>query len=613
MADKKRTPIAVWIIMILIVGGLLGFGTGSFSGSVQTIGRAGNKDISIVAYQSALNDQLRSLEAQVGQRVTFQEAQSIGVDRAVLSQVVTERTLDNEAAQLGISVGDERVRAEVLRNPAFQSLSGTFERETYRNALRNAGMTEAQYEASIRDEVARTLLQGAVVGGIAAPTAYADTLVAYLGETRDITIAPVTDAALAAPVPGPTDGDLQTYYDANPDMFTTPEVRKITYAWLTPDMLADKITVDDAQVQALYDDRIATFQQPERRLVERLVFSDQDAAVAAKARLDNGDLTFDDLVRERGLSLSDIDLGDVAQAELGAAGDLVFAAATGDVVGPRDSDLGPALFRVNAVLAAENTSFDEAAPDLRIELATTQARRVISQDAETINDLMAGGATLEDLVDRTDLQLGKLDWTPESTDGPAAYEAFRAAAAAATTGAYPKLENLDDGGIFAIRLDEIMPPAVQPMDQVRDRLDTAWRAAAAKTAVLSRAEELAKQISAGTAIDALGLTPEEQKNLRRGAFVAGTPQDFMTTVFDMTPGDVRALPTDDGALIVRLNDVTAADMTAEDTTKSLSDISSQVTSGIAQDLFNAYAEAVRARTDVSIDQTAINAVNAQLQ
>lgn len=613
MADKKRTPIAVWIIMILIVGGLLGFGTGSFSGSVQTIGRAGNKDISIVAYQSALNDQLRSLEAQVGQRVTFQEAQSIGVDRAVLSQVVTERTLDNEAAQLGISVGDERVRAEVLRNPAFQSLSGTFERETYRNALRNAGMTEAQYEASIRDEVARTLLQGAVVGGIAAPTAYADTLVAYLGETRDITIAPVTDAALTAPVPGPTDGDLQTYYDANPDMFTTPEVRKITYAWLTPDMLADKITVDDAQVQALYDDRIATFQQPERRLVERLVFSDQDAAVAAKARLDNGDLTFDDLVRERGLSLSDIDLGDVAQAELGAAGDLVFAAATGDVVGPRDSDLGPALFRVNAVLAAENTSFDEAAPDLRIELATTQARRVISQDAETINDLMAGGATLEDLVDRTDLQLGKLDWTPESTDGPAAYEAFRAAAAAATTGAYPKLENLDDGGIFAIRLDEIMPPAVQPMDQVRDRLDTAWRAAAAKTAVLSRAEELAKQISAGTAIDALGLTPEEQKNLRRGAFVAGTPQDFMTTVFDMTPGDVRALPTDDGALIVRLNDVTAADMTAEDTTKSLSDISSQVTSGIAQDLFNAYAEAVRARTDVSIDQTAINAVNAQLQ
>lgn len=613
MADKKRTPIAVWIIMILIVGGLLGFGTGSFSGSVQTIGRAGNKDISIVAYQSALNDQLRSLEAQVGQRVTFQEAQSIGVDRAVLSQVVTERTLDNEAAQLGISVGDERVRAEVLRNPAFQSLSGTFERETYRNALRNAGMTEAQYEASIRDEVARTLLQGAVVGGIAAPTAYADTLVAYLGETRDITIAPVTDAALTAPVPGPTDGDLQTYYDANPDMFTTPEVRKITYAWLTPDMLADKITVDDAQVQALYDDRIATFQQPERRLVERLVFSDQDAAVAAKARLDNGDLTFDDLVRERGLSLSDIDLGDVAQAELGAAGDLVFAAATGDVVGPRDSDLGPALFRVNAVLAAENTSFDEAAPDLRIELATTQARRVISQDAETINDLMAGGATLEDLVDRTDLQLGKLDWTPESTDGPAAYEAFRAAAAAATTGAYPKLENLDDGGIFAIRLDEITPPAVQPMDQVRDRLDTAWRAAAAKTAVLSRAEELAKQVSAGTAIDALGLTPEEQKNLRRGAFVAGTPQDFMTTVFDMTPGDVRALPTDDGALIVRLNDVTAADMTAEDTTKSLSDISSQVTSGIAQDLFNAYAEAVRARTDVSIDQTAINAVNAQLQ
>ena len=613
MAEKKRTPIAVWIVMILIVGGLLGFGTGGFTGSVQTIGTAGSKDISIASYQSALNDQLRSIEAQVGTRVTFQQAQSMGLDRSVLSQVVTQRTLDNEATQLGLSVGDARVRDEVLRNPAFQSLSGSFDRDAYASALRRVGLTEAAYETGIRDDMTRTLLQGAVVGGIPAAPAYADTIATFLGETRDIVTAPVTAEQLTTPVPGPTDADLQTFYDANADMFTAPEVRKITYALLTPAMLADKVTVDDAQVQDLYDQRIDTFSQPERRLVERLVFATAEDATNAKAEIDAGTKVFESFVAERGLTMADVDLGDVAIGDLGAAGETVFAATTGDTVGPLDSDLGPALFRVNAVLAAEETPFEEAAPELRDELATTQARRVIQTDAETINDLIAGGATLEDLADRTDLELGTMDFTADSTDGPAAYEAFRTAATAATEGAYPALVNLDDGGIFALRLDSVTPPAVEPLDQVRDRLDAAWRAAAEKTAVLSRAEEIAATITPETDLATLGLTPTPSANLTRGSFVADTPADFMTTVFQMQPGETRALPTDTGAIIVRLNAVTPADLTSERMTAQAADITQQASAGIAQDIYAAYAEAVRARTDVVIDQSAVNAVNAQLQ
>ena len=612
MAEKKkRTPIAVWIVMILIMGGLLGFGTGGFSGSIQRIGTAGDKDISVAAYQSALNDQLRSLEAQVGSRVTFQQAQAMGLDRAVLGQVVTQRTLDNEAADLGLSVGDARVRDEVLRNPAFQTLSGGFDRDAYANALRRVGLTEAAYETSIRDEIARTLLQGAVVGGVTAAPVYADTLASYLGETRDITLAQVTADNLTAPVPGATEAELQAFYDENPDMFTTPEVRRITYAMLTPAMLADKVTIDDAQVQALYDQRIDQFVQPERRLVERLVFATPEDAAAAQARLDAGELTFDALVAERGLALSDVDLGDVAVGDLGAAGETVFAAAAGDVVGPLDSDLGPALFRVNAVLAAEETPFEEAAPELRAELATDQARRVIQTDAETINDLIAGGATLEDLAERTDLELATLDFTDGSTEGPAAYEAFRTAAAAATEGAYPELVNLDDGGIFALRLDGITPPAVEPLDAVRDRLDAAWQAAAEKTAILTRAEEIAG--GTDTDLAAQGLLPQTQANLTRGSFVADTPADFMRTVFAMAPGEVRALPTEAGAVIVRLDAVTPADLTADRVAAQVADIQAQAAASLSQDVFDAYAEAVRARTDVTIDQAAVNAVNAQLQ
>ena len=613
MSQKKGTRFSVWVIMILLFVGLLGFGTGGFNGSVQRLGMAGDTEIPVSAYVNALNNRMRALDQQAGSRVTFQQAQAAGVDRQVLGQVVTQATLDDEAASLGLSVGDDRIREELLATPAFQNLSGTFDRETYRRALRNANLTEAEYEASIRAEIARTLLQGAVIGGVRMPGVYTDTLVAYLGETRDITLAPVTAAALTEPVPGPTDADLQTFYDETPDQFTAPERREITYVMLTPDMLADSVEVPEDQVSALYEQRIDQFVQPERRLVERLVFSGSQAAQDALARIEAGETDFDALVSERGLALSDVDLGDVAASDLGAAAEPVFATEPGNVAGPVDTDLGPALFRVNAVIAAEETSLEEAAPALRQELATDQARRAIRASAEQINDLIAGGAKLEDLAERTDLELRTVSLIPDSTDGPAAYDSFRQAAMAATEGAYPELEELDDGGLFALRLDGVTPPELEPFEAVRDRVETAWRAEAERRAIRERADALAKEVLPMTNFDSLGLTSDSQRGLTRSAFVEGTPQDFMQAVYQMTPGEARALPTEEGAILVRLDRVTAADPEDERVQAQTAAIARDIDGGVAQDLYAAYAEAIRARTDVVIDQAAVNAVNAQMQ
>src|SRR5690606_29981298 len=123
-------------------------------------------------------------------------------------------------------------------------------------------------------------------------------------------------------------------------------------------------------------DRITEFVIPERRIVERLVYPDQAAAEAAKARLDAG-TTFEDLVAERGLTLEAIDMGDVSQEELGEQGEAIFATDEGQVAGPLSSSLGPALYRVVSILEAEETSFEDARETLAIEIQTDAARRLI--------------------------------------------------------------------------------------------------------------------------------------------------------------------------------------------------------------------------------------------
>ena len=614
MAQRQGSRIGVWVILILLFVGLIGFGATNLSGSIRTIGTAGQKDISVQAYANALTQQIDAFSAQIGSPLSFPQAQAFGIDRAVLGQVVSTAVLDNETDQLGLSVGDARVRDRVLEFPAFQGLSGSFDREAYRFTLDRNGLTEAAFEADLRDEIARSLLQAAVIGGTPEPDAYAEALVAFIGERRSFTWAPVTQAVLTEELPAPTEAELQAHYDANPGAYTRPELRRITYALLSPEMIQDTVPVDEQAIRELYDSRLSDYVQPERRLVERLVYGDDAQAQAALDRIATGEADFDQLVADRGLDLADVDLGDVAIGDLGPAGEAVFAAAPGDVVGPVLTSLGPALFRMNATLSAEEVTFEEAAPDLRAELARDRARRVIATATSDITDLLAGGATLEDLDARTDMVLGTIDWSEGDSDGIAAYESFRLAAATTAPGSFPDLIEMADGGVFALRVDEIVPPALRPLDEVRDQVIADHLVEATRQAVLTEAERMSADLATGTSFEELSLLSTVETGLIRREFLAGTPQGFMTEVFAMQTGEVRTLRDENGLVaVVRLDSIDPVDPADPTMIAERAAIAERAGSGIAQDIYGAFVGAVQARTEIRIDDAAVAAVNAQFQ
>ena len=613
MAQKKKSRIGAWIIVGVILVGLAGFGTGGLSGNIRSLGKVGDKDVTVAAYQRALDEQIRALSAQFGSQISFQQAQAFGIDRQALSQVILTRTLDNEAARMGISAGDTAVFDRIRAIQAFQG-GGGFNRDTYRLVLQQMGQSESQFEAEIREDLARTLLQAAVVSGVPGPAAPAETLVRYVGEARDVTLARVTADMLTAPVPGATDADIDAYYNENADQFMLPEAREITYVWMTPTMIVDRMEVTDLAIASLYDQRIAEFVQPERRLVERLNFSDPANAQDAFDRVTANDVSFDALVTERGLTLADIDLGDVGRDELPSdTADAVFDAAPGAVVGPFPTTLGAALYRVNAVLGAQEVTLEEASEDLRAELATEAAREAINQEFDRITDLMAGGAPLEQLAEQTDLELGRISWTPDMTDDIAAYETFREAAQAATPGGFSRLEVLSDGGVFALRLDEVTPAQVPPLDDIRDQVAAAWQLQAQQDAIVARANEIAAGLTAEADLKSFGLTPRQETGLTRRSFVEATPEGFSQVIFDLDLNEARVVDAGDSALIVRLDRIADADPQATDQAAQRAAIADSLSAGIAQDLFEAYAATVQQNTRVNINQGTVDSVNAQLQ
>jgi len=619
-ADHDDTPrkkkggrsLVVWVLVAMLIAGLSGFGVENFGGATAKIGRVGEIEIEANDYAREMQGQINTLTRQFGAPVSMADARSFGVDRQVLAGLVNRAALDNEAARLGLSVGDATVAAELGKISAFQGISGTFDREAYAMTLQQNGTNEAAFEANLRRDVARALLTGAVAGGVVSPAPLTDTLVAYAGEKRGFSLLVLDDTALDAPLAAPTPAEVQAHYDANIATYTRPEAKRVEYAALLPETLAASMEVPEDEVQKAYDARLSEFMIPEKRLVERLVYPDEAAALAAKARLDQG-TSFDDLVAERGLTLEDVDLGDVTREELEGAADAVFALTEPGTVGPLPSALGPALYRMNAILAAQETTLDAARPELLQILQTEAAARAIADKVEAIDDALAGGATLQDLSTEFGMTLASTDYAAgaEDNDAITGYTAFRSAADALAEGDFPEAILLEDGGLVAMQLVEILPPSPVPLDKITDKVTEATRAEALARALAAKAAAAKTAVEAGATLESQGNVTAVAPTDRQATLDVG-PAVVLETAFQMQPGEIRVIEAGSFVALLRLDSITAAEVTSEEGQEMQDSIRQNLDRSIAEDMAALFTATVGQQAGIALDQAVIDAVNTQL-
>lgn len=637
LRTKGKSTI-VWILMGLLLLGLGGFGVTSFTGGSSEIGAVGETEIDAQSYARALQGEVDNISRQTGQRITMEQARAMGLTQAVQAQLFNAAALAEEARLAGVSVGDRAVADAITTAQAFQGPGG-FDRAAYTETLRRQGMTEERFERDVRSDLARTILQAAVVSGVSAPKVQAEQTAGWQLEKRDISWVELTATDLAGPVNPANDEILTAWHQANADRFTAPEIRKISYVWMTPDMLADTVELDETALRELYDAKAAEYIQPARRLVGRLVFENTDAAAAAKARLDAGEVNFEQLATERGLTLADTDLGEKTEAELGAAGAPVFAATDNGVVGPVDTDLGPALFAVNAILDPVNVSFEEALPDLRAEAAADRARRLIADQAPAVEDLLAGGATLEQVAEETGAEFGQIDWTATLEAAPGeigGYPSFREHAAAVTDRDFPELFELEDGGVFALRLDEVVPPTLIPFEDVREKVAADWAEGEAHRQLVALAEERKLQVvsetippmpsvdgpeAAETADGAAAEAPAPQPaapawtqevGLLRDGYLETAPPSLIGEAFKLAEGETEIVDDGKRVALVRVDRIEPADLSDEAATEILDHARTRLEQSLQFDMFDYYSRAVQAQNGVTLNPAGIAAVESRM-
>ena len=130
------------LIFSFAIWGIADIFTGYGSQSVATVG---DTQVSTTQFHAAYQRELSTMADRLGRQLTPDEARQLGVDQRVLRQLLTSAALTNHARDLKLSVSDEYIAQQIVKEPSFFDAFGRFDRQRYQSLLRYSGLSEAAY------------------------------------------------------------------------------------------------------------------------------------------------------------------------------------------------------------------------------------------------------------------------------------------------------------------------------------------------------------------------------------------------------------------------------------------------------------------------------------
>src|SRR5690606_33697691 len=105
-----------------------------------------------------------------------------------------------------------------------------------------------------------------------------------------------------------------------------------------------------------------------------------------------------------------------------------------------------------------------------------------------------------------------------------------------------------------------------------------------------------------------------EAGLTRDGWIEALPPALITEVFDIDAmGDIEIVDADDRVFLVRLDAVHAADLDSEDAVQVQDRVRQRLAQSLQADIFEYYARAAQSKAKVEVNQSAIDAINAQVQ
>jgi len=626
MLETLRKSAGSWVAKILFGILILSFGIWGIGDVIRGGGdqgaaiKVGEIEYGADYVRSRFDQQVEQMRQFFGPDFSAEDARRMGLVQNVVDTLVSEASLRMAAQDLGITIGEDTLRKAVFAQAAFQDDSGKFDRGRFERVLMANNLTEEAYLGILRQDMQRSRMAQVALAGAATPDILAETLFAYRQEKRKAEVLRISAADLAL-TETPGDDALQAVYEENEQMFTAPEYRAITAVLLTEAEMRERVDVPEERIAEYYDNNRAAFATPEQREVSQVILDSEEQAQKLAAAANGASLAA--AAQSLGLS-APIDLGAVGPDDLpGGAGEAVFALDAGQVSAPVETPLGWHVFEVRKVTPPQEQPLDDVRDEIRDRIAADMAVDAMYDMTADLEDTLGGGATLEEAAESLDLSLTKVPavsidgMTPAGTmaDLPAtAREDILSAAFSLQAGDATRVREMD-GGYFVVRVDAVTPPALRPFDSVRDQVVELWesrqRAAMAETLAQELADKAAGPAAlAGLADEHQGVTFSETPALTRDGTADGKMSDLgrpaVTRLFAMNLNEAAWVPSQDGAIVMRLTEIIPAD--PQTSPQGVTAVADQLRARLGEDLFAQMVTTFRNRYGVEVNQKLIQQI-----
>lgn len=558
MLDKLREgaqgKVAKVILGLIILSFALA-GVGSYlNGPARTAPATVNgNDISAPALENAYRNERARMEAQMGEAFNQLAANPDYMKqfrRGVLDRLIDQALIDDKARSLGLRVSDEQIKQAIVAMPEFAE-EGKFSNDRYLQLIRRAGMTPEMFRDSLRQDMVRQQLMGAVLGSEFALKGEAEQLDRLYNQTRDLRLVRLAASAYVDGVEV-SDAEIEQFYKANSGRFMNDEKVKVDYLLLDAANLGKNIKVTEQDAQDYYDQHQDLFQRAERRQVAHILIpfgKDEKAAEqkaeAVLAKAEAGDdfaalakaESSDTFSAKKGGELDWFEKGVMDPAFEQAAFALAKA---GDLSAVVKSPFGFHIIKLLAVEPAKTKPFADVKSDTIARLQSDKAKEQFFAEQQKMADSSFENPDSLDLTAETmGLKVVSSDYFSQA-DAPAPLSDPKVLSVAFSEQLRDDNTNSDvielgDGKALVLHIMGHQPKAAKPLAEVKEQVIAAIKHDKASEVARGKAQGLLDKLRAGESIEAdlaaLGLKVETHKGVAR--FAQEMDQNLVAQAFRM--------------------------------------------------------------------------------
>ncbi len=554
---KFWSNVALWPVIIAFIA----FYGWSFSGNQQKKGNSAAvvDDVSIgLDSVYHMRERYHQYYRQIYKDNYDRMTKGLDFQKLALDKLISDVILNKYAEQLGVVISTDEIRDSIKKTPYFQK-NGQFSPGLYQLALRNLGMTAAQYEATVRQDLLLEKVR-ALIGSNAVVT---DDELREIYKQRFVKI----NCDYFTFLPGKfmdkvtvTDADLKEYYDKNPEDFRVGDQIKVDYVHFNPEDYMDSIDVTDDDVFDYYDANVDRYKQGEQFRASHILFKvAKDApkekwdealkkAQDIKKEIDAGE-DFAELAKQYSEDSSASKGGDLGYFGKGRMvkpfQDAVESLEIGQVSDPVKSRFGYHIIKKTDYKKAGYKKIEDVKASIIMAIKQEQAKKQAMDKAQALFDSIQEGQSLKDAVKDPKIEIKQSDFF-EVKSPPKEFGRSRRLDTI--------LSNLEKGtvsipvetfkGVFLFELIDTKPSYIPPFEEVIEKVRTKVKDVKASELARAEAEKVLADIKSGKTWDEVA-TEYDIKSQTTGDFTnsgylprLGSDKAIAEELFAMNVGQV---------------------------------------------------------------------------